>query len=364
MQISEVYYFLEGFSIAFFGIMSVKNLAHRFNRLRMVFGYIMLYWMLLHINSVIFIHEFLDNDSYLNRIINTIDMTAAPTCCLLLMELCSPGWLKWKTMILNFLPFILLGGTYIYSESDTIYQILVAFFVAYGIGVSVVTLYYISRYNKFLLEHYSYKENVNLHWLHFVLFTFFVLMIVYAVCASYDTALGDLCYVTGSIIAWALIGFFIEKQESVLFELKATKDEKEFERNKEQVNDDSDSTFFLNLDLLVKERFIAPRLYLKPQLKLGDMAEAVGTNRTYLSRYLNEVLHTNFYDYVNGLRIKEAVEMMSQSEYSIQTIASIVGFNSYSTFRRTFIATYGKSPQEYRNDRMITDYNCKDKMKL
>ena len=31
MQISEVYYFLEGFSIAFFGIMSVKNLAHRFN---------------------------------------------------------------------------------------------------------------------------------------------------------------------------------------------------------------------------------------------------------------------------------------------------------------------------------------------
>lgn len=322
--------------------------------------------MLLHINSVVFAHEFLNNDNYLNRIINTIDMTAAPTCCFLLLELSCPGWLKWRTVILNLLPFILLGGTYIYSESDIIYQILITFFVAYGIGVFVVTLYNISRYNKFLLEHYSYKENVNLHWLHFVLFTFFVLMIVYAVCASYDTALGDLCYVTGSIIAWALIGYFIEKQESVLFELKATKEEEEkvLERTEVKENEESDSKFLLNLDLLVKDRFIAPRLYLRPQLKLGEMADAVGTNRTYLSRYLNEVLHTNFYDYVNALRIKEAVEMMSRSEYSIQTIASIVGFNSYSTFRRTFIATYGKSPQEYRNERMITDCKCNDKTKL
>lgn len=48
------------------------------------------------------------------------------------------------------------------------------------------------------------------------------------------------------------------------------------------------------------------RMFLNPKLSLTEVATAIGTNRTYLSEYLNNDLDTTFYEYVNGFRIKEA----------------------------------------------------------
>ncbi len=48
------------------------------------------------------------------------------------------------------------------------------------------------------------------------------------------------------------------------------------------------------------------QVFLNPKLTLSDLALRVGTNRTYLSNYINQVLHQTFFDYINSLRLTYA----------------------------------------------------------
>ena len=91
------------------------------------------------------------------------------------------------------------------------------------------------------------------------------------------------------------------------------------------------------------------KLYLNPQLTIMELANCIGTNRTYLSDYLNNQLNTNFYEYVNAFRIKKACSMlMSDNIENLETIAETCGFNSLSTFRRAFIKETGHTPLQYK----------------
>lgn len=342
MTITEAYYLTEGIAVAFFAIMAIQNLRVREVRLRTILGWILLYWAAQHLMSIFLLPEHLYIRHY-STIINTIDMTAEPTCCFLLIELCKPGWLTWRKVVVHELPFVALGAAFMLTQSYFWYNTLLAFFVLYGCGTFVAILICIPRYNRFLREHYSYDENVNLRWLYITLATFFILMFVYAIIGNSNTIIGDIVYMFGSVLGWAWINFCISKQDSVLQELEATKKEKQTKGTasaSEQMADDV-------LTRVIEARFVNQKQFLNPKLKLGDMAVIVGTNRTYLSRHLNDVLHTTFYDYVNGLRLDYAMQLMKQTDYSITAIASMSGFNCYSTFRRIFIAKYGKSPTAF-----------------
>jgi len=323
----------------FFCIMAIQKLRMRNVRLRAILGGILLYWTIQHIASSAFTEDYLYVRQW-SAIINTIDMTAEPTCCFLLVELCHPGWLTWRKVVCHETPFIVLGAVYLFTMNDVWYYTLIVFFVLYGCGTFTAILYFIPRYNRFLREHYSYEENVNLRWLYITLVTFFFLMFVYAISGSFNTYIGDMVYIVGSVLSWAWICFCISRQESVLQELVAARKEetaKDVHSLNEQIAEEV-------LTKAIEVRFVEAKQFLNPKLKLGDMAAIVGTNRTYLSRHLNDVLHTTFYDYVNGLRLDYAVQQMKQTDYGITAIAQMSGFNSYSTFRRIFIAKYGNSP--------------------
>ena len=85
-------------------------------------------------------------------------------------------------------------------------------------------------------------------------------------------------------------------------------------------------------------------------LTIEQAARAMGTNRSYLSRYLNEVRNMTFYEWIAQMRIEEAQSIMLQeSETSIEQIASRVGFSSVSTFSSTFKKVVGESPVKWRN---------------
>jgi AraC-like DNA-binding protein len=102
-----------------------------------------------------------------------------------------------------------------------------------------------------------------------------------------------------------------------------------------------------NLDELMREK----RVWMEPHLTLPDLAALVGTNRTYLSNYLNNTLHTTFYDYINGFRMEAALALLNDpdSTLTMVEVAESCGFNSISTFRRVFVRAMGCSYVEYRN---------------
>lgn len=350
MNTIGLYYIMEGSAMAFFFIMAVQNLWNRDNRLRMILGGILLYWSVQHILSAFYVHEFFHEARYWSRIVNAIDITSEPTCCFLLVELCKPGWLTWQKVVVHEIPFVILGMMYVLTGYDIWYYVLIALFVAYGTGVFVTIFRLIPPYYNFLHKHYSYDENINLRWIRITLVTFFCMMILYTICGVYDTVIGDIAYIVSSIVCWSWICFCVSRQESVLHELECSRKEAMAISGDGNSYTGNEQLYRVALAENIELRFIQPQMFLDSRLTLGDMAKAVGTNRTYLSRYLNDVLQTTFYNYVNSLRLDYAVRLMEESQHSITTICTMSGFNSYSTFRRVFIARFGVPPQQYKKE--------------
>ena len=93
------------------------------------------------------------------------------------------------------------------------------------------------------------------------------------------------------------------------------------------------------------------KAYLNPKIALGEVAVAIGTNKTYLSDYFNKTLGTTFYDYINSYRIAEACRiidsMPKEGRTSMALVAEKSGFNSLSSFNRYFVKVKGVSPKNY-----------------
>ncbi|MCI6371117.1 MAG: helix-turn-helix transcriptional regulator [Prevotella sp.] len=89
------------------------------------------------------------------------------------------------------------------------------------------------------------------------------------------------------------------------------------------------------------------KFYLNPDLHMEEFARQIGTNRTYLSTYLNEEMGTCFPDYVNELRLEKAIELLDKGKHSHIKVAKMVGYNSEYTFRRLFKEKHGMTPREY-----------------
>ena len=82
MTATELYYFIEGIALMFFGIMAAQNLWQRDHRLRFILGWVLLYWTVQHLLSVVFAPAYLSETRRFEYIISAFDITAAPTCCL------------------------------------------------------------------------------------------------------------------------------------------------------------------------------------------------------------------------------------------------------------------------------------------
>ena len=90
--------------------------------------------------------------------------------------------------------------------------------------------------------------------------------------------------------------------------------------------------------------------YRTPGITIDQAAREMGTNRSYLSRYLNESRNMTFYEWVADMRIQEAKALLlNDRNASIEQIATQVGFTSHSTFSSTFKKMLGTSPNAWRN---------------
>jgi AraC-like DNA-binding protein len=60
----------------------------------------------------------------------------------------------------------------------------------------------------------------------------------------------------------------------------------------------------------------------------------------------------NFFDYVNQYRIKEAENLLlSDKNIKIEDVSERCGFNSISTFKRSFAKANGMAPAKFRMEK-------------
>ena len=96
--------------------------------------------------------------------------------------------------------------------------------------------------------------------------------------------------------------------------------------------DDADRNLWEKVDRMMSE----DRLYLRKDLTLESMAQAAGTNRTYLSKAINTFSGGNFSSYVDRYRIREAVGIIETkgSAVDLREVGDMVGYSSVPAFGR------------------------------
>ena len=84
------------------------------------------------------------------------------------------------------------------------------------------------------------------------------------------------------------------------------------------------------------------------KLTLTGIANQFYISPYYLSRMFKKAINLSLIEYINGVRIKAAQNLIERSSGSIAEIAAKTGFMTTAHFRRVFKDATGLSPQQYR----------------
>lgn len=82
-------------------------------------------------------------------------------------------------------------------------------------------------------------------------------------------------------------------------------------------------------------------------ISLDNCADHIGTNPFFLSKTFKQVTGKNFIDYLTGLRMDKAKELLRESALKINDVAEQVGYQ-HSYFNRIFKKLEGMTPSRYR----------------
>ncbi len=90
--------------------------------------------------------------------------------------------------------------------------------------------------------------------------------------------------------------------------------------------------------------------YKDPSINLEDIACELGTNRTYMSRVINQKHKTRFSNYVNSYRFNELMGLVDRFPHlTREELASRSGFNSVTTMIRVIKQQTGLSFKEFKS---------------
>ncbi len=89
--------------------------------------------------------------------------------------------------------------------------------------------------------------------------------------------------------------------------------------------------------------------YIRQGLTLKELAETLHTNRTYLSAYIKSTYKITFREWITGLRLEYAKNMLKEHpEINVQKLAETSGFLSRSNFIKAFTEKEGCTPAKWK----------------
>lgn len=122
----------------------------------------------------------------------------------------------------------------------------------------------------------------------------------------------------------------------------------------ETKNEEQKTSSIANYEQLFGEhvaQWLQDKKYLASQLTIDDMAGEMGTNKLYMSRYINRKYGVNFSAWITQLRLEEAkTYMIENPNVKQEEVAFHSGFSSSSYFSKVFSRIEGKTPAVWRKE--------------
>ena len=90
-------------------------------------------------------------------------------------------------------------------------------------------------------------------------------------------------------------------------------------------------------------------------IKLESIAALFGYNSSYLGKIFHKAVGENFNSYVDQVRVKHAIALLTENQYKVYEIAERVGYKNVDYFHKKFKKYVGESPAEYRKKLGMTE---------
>ncbi|MEM1406995.1 MAG: AraC family transcriptional regulator [Bacteroidota bacterium] len=221
---------------------------------------------------------------------------------------------------------------------------------------SVVCLRLYAGYKRHIFETVSYADSLIANWLRNFLIVFIAILLFRTIFIVIFPELGDWgmkwwFYVLFGLLAayLAIAGYanslrlstlsFLKQPE--LTEVSAPRLENTSSLNQEDVDE---------ILKKIHRLFENHSNFKDPELSLSQLAQSINTNTSILSKAINSGSQMNFNDFVNSFRVEAVKESLKKGEHKTTTLVGIAmdcGFNSKSTFIRSFKKQTGMTPTEY-----------------
>ena len=335
--------FLIGASTMFFAIFAIHILWWRQNRSRFqtVLGCIMAVWALWNLKDLITTFPGMYTQDVLNWIM-MIDGWSALTYTVFVAEVVMPGWVTLRKLACLSLPFAVFTLLYILWNSQWVVYAYAVFLWFYAWTVVIIGYVKMKRYLKYVRDNFSNIDDIDVSWLKPVFGFAIVSQLAWLFTTLYASITTDIIYYLAAIGLWLMVLRYSWNFRPIVIHHEEN-DQKAAKYGPSQTA--SSAIVEGLLERIVEEK----QLYMVKNLTLSDLAQEMGTNRTYVSNYLSQVRGQTFYDYINQIRIeKKSVPLLREHpEYTLDYVASESGFASLSTFRRAFLKLTGKTPRKF-----------------
>jgi len=274
-----------------------------------------------------------------------------------------PVWPAFVAMI----PIVAIGGVLMTGPNERLAQIGVAYIVLLYVLFTAYVTFAVRQYGRWLRDNYADLEHKEV-WFTCMLSLVFILLLIFYAIVGTNTTLTCILHV----IELVLFGLLLWRVETLPTLEDMPEEAASGELAKERLSDDdpsekaaeavdvpkSPSANPINIDVdqmeqLLKEHCVAAQLYLETELTLQMLAQAVGTNRSYLSQYFSRQGIT-YNTYINNLRVNHFISRSRElaaagQDVPIQQLALESGFGSYRNFSRAFLLRTGQSVTAWIN---------------
>ncbi len=301
----------------------------------------------------------------------TLGLTCAPILYIYMTSLLQPAKVTRNFILIRYIPFAIfllvvlvlcLTGnppTIYTSNADFYHDILqpdnimrVSYVLIY------VTLLMIYVVRSFIMLNKSRRNAVNdlsyipnfkkyrfmdLGLLACMLFGLVPVILVFFDYAKFSVQLSHTTLITIAVLLMLFSGYY----QPTIYKDDEDTDDKPVEVDEDQQGE--------KLKAQIIALFEQKKLHRSTDLTVQDLALEVNSNRTYISRLINQKFGVNFYTFVNRYRLDDFMLLVDDPRYtklSIKEISERAGFGSYTTFFSCFKEKNGITPSEYAHQRM------------
>ena len=281
-----------------------------------------------------------------------------------------PLWIAWLITA----PLIILSAVSVGMRSYALVQWMQGYFLLMAVGFTAYMVRAVRQYGRWLRDNYADLEHKEV-WQSLLVLAVIMLLFCYYVVGYGSITYEFIVQVCGiALVAYLL--WRVETLQDLSFQPMADGDialaeaqraaaeaaEADDEADDDTLDGDGgrpqpaeglSEAVIQEIGKLLHDRCEGNKLYLQTDLTSVQLAQALGTNRTYLGMYFSSQ-GTTYNAYINTLRINYFIELFRQASaaaegQSIQAkqLANRSGYRSYRTFSVAFKQRTGQSVKDW-----------------